>query len=240
MDFTTSKFQEFAIRNFEILDSSNDEAKRLIISKTINLDNLVITTKQQTKGKGRQGREWISEEGNLFSSFIFDISKENHPEFYSYFCALAICKILKTSGLSPQIKWPNDVLVENAKIAGILLEKHNNFLICGIGINIDSSPDHLIERKTTSFKNLKIDFQIEEALRMLTANLSKIIKEYKKSGLANIINDIKTLLVTGNAEILLGDIKTKGEIIGINENGEMLFKTGNEIKKISSGEIFFI
>lgn len=237
--FITSKFQEFTIRDFEILDSTNDEAKRIILSKAINPDNLIITAKQQTKGRGRVGREWVSEEGNLFASFIFDISKQPNPELYSYFCALAICDLLKKYDVKPELKWPNDVLVTNEKIAGILLEKCSNFLICGVGLNIDSNPEYLSDRKTTSLKSLNIDIDANTALKLLSANLASIKEEYKKNHLRNLAGIIDDLLIKGSAVLSMGN-RIKGAIMGIDEEGKMIFKTESGIEKISSGEVFFI
>lgn len=244
MSFIVKNLSGFSVREYELLDSTNEEAKRLISEKNIT-DKIIITANSQTNGRGRQGREWVSEEGNLFASYIFNISKEITPELYSYFCALAIARILQGYNLLPQLKWPNDILIKGSKICGILLEKHGDFLVCGIGININSSPDFLLDKKTTSLsdqdlKDQNINLTKDEILLNLTKNLEEILSDYKKNGFSSFEKEINYILLKGSAEIDIAGIKTKGEIISIDENGKMNFKTGQGIKKISSGEVFLI
>ncbi len=225
---------------YEVLDSTNQESKRLILQENINPDNFVITAKFQTSGRGRQGKNWISEDGNLFASFTFDIKNYQNPEIFSYFFAVALCRILKKENINPQIKWPNDVLINGAKLSGILLEKHKDFLICGIGINIISSPDYLLDKKTVSLKNLDFNISAEDLLKLLCVEISKIITEYKKSGFESLSQEINEALIKGFAEISIADTKKKGEILSINNFGKLLFKTDNGIEEISSGEVFYL
>ncbi|MDX1949454.1 MAG: biotin--[acetyl-CoA-carboxylase] ligase [Rickettsiales bacterium] len=237
----TKNFQGFTIKEYEILDSTNEEAKRILQSqKNISLHKNIIIANSQTAGKGRYEREWISEEGNLFASFIFDVSKENSPQNFSYFFALAIAKLLENLGLLPVIKWPNDVLIDDKKICGILLEKQGDFLICGVGLNIKSSPQYLIDRKTTCLADLGFERDKNFCLNEIIKNLDAILLEEKNFGFAKIAEKINSYLKKNFAEINLYNKKIAGEIIMVDNEGLLEFKVGDELKKLSSGEVFFL
>ena len=135
------KFKKF---NFKKVKSTNDTAIRLIKSKKIKCGMVVAET--QLKGKGQYGKTWISYKGNLFVSFFHEI-------IFPYISISKITKmhcLLVKELLSKYIKKkiifksPNDLLVDRKKICGILQEKINflnkNYLITGIGININKNP----------------------------------------------------------------------------------------------------
>ncbi len=129
----------------ETIDSTNEEAKR----SGQGADRTVIWAKQQTAGRGRRGRSWMSLPGNLFASIVV---KPDCPiaeaAQLSFVAALAVADVLADIGLNDRItlKWPNDVLVDGAKISGILLEATSSgaeidTVIIGIGINLAGHPD---------------------------------------------------------------------------------------------------
>ncbi len=241
MAVISKNFLGFTIKEYEILDSTNDEAKRLILqNKNFLYHNTIILALSQTAGRGRNNREWISESGNLFTSFIFDISKEASPQNYSYFFALAIAKFLQNLEVTPQIKWPNDVLVNNKKICGILLEKQENYLICGVGFNIFSAPDYLIEKPTTSLSQLGFNYNLEFCLNEIIKNFNQVKMLNDNFGFQKIADEINKILLTNFAEINLYDKKISGQILKIDEMGLLNFLSEGEIKKISSGEVFFL
>src|SRR5262245_37965608 len=130
----------------ESAESTNDEAALLL--KKGAADQTVVTAKIQTAGRGRYGRQWISEEGNLFASLILkpggDTSSWGQIGFVvSLSIAEALLKILPERDV--RLKWPNDVLVGGRKIAGVLLEikpdaKGSDALIAGFGVNCISHP----------------------------------------------------------------------------------------------------
>ena len=140
----------------EEIDSTNNYAK-------VNIDNFadrtIIHAKRQTSGRGRLTRSWVDlGEGNLFMSIVLkpsDTFNEIYPNITQYL-SVALCKVLESYGLTPQIKWPNDVLINGKKIAGILSEsvmQGGKFkgLVVGIGVNlnakqavVDLVPDKLV------------------------------------------------------------------------------------------------
>ena len=131
--------------HFKTIDSTQSEAKRR--ANTGNLGALWISTESQSKGRGRRGREWVSETGNLYCTGLYphggDLASAARLSFAA---ALAVAQTLEQY-IDPQlvsIKWPNDVLVDGKKVAGILLESgtYNDaiWVAVGIGINLVSHP----------------------------------------------------------------------------------------------------
>ena len=119
----------FEVIKIDSCSSTNDEAKTQPFYS-------VILTNYQTNGRGRNGRSWIGEDGNLMASIV--LPKPENAYIYSFLISLAIAQSI--AFLSPRIKWPNDVLVDGKKISGILLEICDDKLIIGFGVNIQSHP----------------------------------------------------------------------------------------------------
>lgn len=130
------------------IDSTNDEARRLI--ETGERGPLWIVAKRQTMGRGRLGREWISPAGNFYASFIFDDFREAlvAPQLGFVTGAAAIRALHASAGPRGfQLKWPNDMLFDGAKLGGILLEcvgaTTTPVAIIGVGVNIAQAPADL-------------------------------------------------------------------------------------------------
>jgi BirA family biotin operon repressor/biotin-[acetyl-CoA-carboxylase] ligase len=131
------------IRYFDTIGSTNDEA--LAWAAAGAEDGCLVVADQQTRGRGRMNRRWITRPGVAlaFSIILRPRPEEiDHLGFFSPLGALAISQALEqTLGLSPQIKWPNDVLLEERKVAGILLEStwmgtRPQGTVIGMGINV--------------------------------------------------------------------------------------------------------
>ena len=153
------------IKKFKKVKSTNDIALNLI-KKNISGPMLIIT-EQQLSGRGRFGRKWISQKGNLFISifFRFDQRKINFKQFAIINAFLLKKVISNLISKKIVIKWPNDLLINKQKFCGILQEviKFNNFdyLIVGIGLNTNTVPQNK-SFKSTCLKNIlnkKIDNQ---------------------------------------------------------------------------------
>src|SRR5262245_15518481 len=130
----------------EVLDSTNAEALKL--AREGERGPLWIVAKRQTAGRGRRGRPWISQRGNLFATFLLTAAgpPEHRPQL-SLVAALALHDALVeiAASLKPRIaiKWPNDLLLDEAKFAGILVEGEggeDGAVAIGIGVNCASHP----------------------------------------------------------------------------------------------------
>ena len=130
------------------LPSTNEEAKRLA-SEEQAPHGTIVWSGEQTAGKGRQNRQWVSAPGNLYSSVILrpNVTLDNASQA-SFLSALAVSSLLADSVSEHDIsfKWPNDVLLGGKKVCGILLESGSwetsdqKWLVLGCGINLVHSP----------------------------------------------------------------------------------------------------
>ena len=138
------------IRRYDSIDSTNEEARRL--AETGEFGPLWIVAREQTGGRGRRGRAWISQPGNLFATYLTALPEPaGDCAQLSFAAGLAAAETIGHFAASSHVtlKWPNDVLLEGCKVAGILLESGNTqaqrnsrWLAVGIGINLAHFPDH--------------------------------------------------------------------------------------------------
>lgn len=138
---------------YKKIKSTNDTALKYI-SKGV--ENGIIITDVQTKGKGQIGKKWISLKGNLFMSVFFQLrNKVSIKKITKVNCLLIRNCLQKYTNYEIKVKQPNDLLINNQKICGILQEtiyrNKKKFLVVGIGVNINKSPR--IDRYQTNFLN---------------------------------------------------------------------------------------
>ena len=164
------------------IDSTNNFAKRLIKNNKITTDTVIIAEKQ-SRGKGTKGRKWYSDDpGGLYFSYIainqIQISKD--PKNFVLNIGKEIAKALGDSSKENiYLEWPNDLMINKKKCGGILTEyykKDNEYIIIGIGININQSnfPANLKYSATS----LKIENQKEYNIINIVKTLSEQINNY--------------------------------------------------------------
>ena len=208
-----TKLGAYKLISFDKISSTQDYAHDLIAQKKA-ADKTVVTALAQSAGRGRYRRTWVSHHGNLYASFIYKIA-ERDPRL-SYAVAVAIAETLISFGLKPQIKWPNDVLIDGKKISGVLIEYAQNFVIVGIGINIKSCPT-VKEYQTTKIEKYA-DVSIEEVLTALMKKLDK----WRNANFYDVRNRWMELAICIN-EIIKYQGKN-AELIGINEDGALVLR----------------
>ncbi len=133
---------------FQEVGSTMDEALRRAERGTE--EGTVVVAETQTASRGRQGRAWVSRTGNLYLSVVLYPSLQTLP-YLNSLCGVAVVRaIANISGLKPRIKWPNDILLEGKKVAGVLVEsaiagEQVHHSIIGIGINVALEADEIDE-----------------------------------------------------------------------------------------------
>ena len=225
---------DFTIHYFPSLKSTND------VAKDYTADFSVIVAAEQTKGKGRRGKTWISPEGGLYASIVITNPDLSNLGIYSLAAAVSLCEVIPAKA---KIKWPNDILINGKKVSGILLETVANpdRLIIGIGININTFPkDELLSYPATSLKNENIKIAKDELLTSLLNRLAhnlilpprQIITRWQENAMG-IGEDIKVILAK---DTLFGVFK------GLDAKGNLILSTKNKEKPdkiIPCGEIYF-
>jgi len=222
------------IYSFDKLDSTNEYIKKHL-SKINNGD--IIFAQKQTKGRGRHGNVWISPVGNLYFSFYLD--KEMHRSqlfHYLMMSSIATINTLKKININAKIKYPNDIIIDKKKIAGILLEskgyKKIEYLIIGIGINVNQTEFKELEYNAISIKNI-----VNETINPKEI-LDFFIKSYNE--LENKQDIYKAYLE--NLDIYKKNIKYKDEIYKIykiEQDGTLYIKNDKNTKLIDYNEVSF-
>ena len=209
------KLALYKVISFDKIPSTQTTAQELIAARRVG-DHSIVVAAAQSDGRGRFRRKWVSHHGNLYASFIYAAPERDAR--LSYAVALAVADTLFSFGITPTIKWPNDILVDGKKISGILIEYYSRFVIVGIGINIATNPT-VAEYKTT-----KMNKFVTTNERDVLARLMKYMDKWLRSDFAT-VRERWTALANG----LHTTVKYRGataELIGINENGALVLRCG--------------
>ena len=192
---------KFKIFKFKSVTSTNDIALNLIQEEKKETGCVYADT--QTKGRGTYGREWISEEGNLFGTLFFPL-RNKYPAFneFSIINPVIISSVIGNYCEKENIsfKWPNDVLLNGKKICGILQEliisNSKKFLIIGIGINIISHPNIDGEYKATNiFFETKIKPSIREIMDKIVFSYENFFSNLNSYNYLNFKKRVKLMVV---------------------------------------------
>ena len=196
--------------HFDVLDSTNTWTKAHAKSLRNNAFTCV-TAGEQTAGIGRFKRPWISPQGNLFATFFFTIPLEtsylpNIGQILAYSCAT----LLQKKGLPALIKWPNDLLIEKKKVAGILTETVNLSdvlgVVVGIGLNLELTQDALsrINQPATSLAEMTgKKWDIDELLTSLIEAFLQNLTILQTNGFSLFRDKFNKLLAFMEEEITL-------------------------------------
>lgn len=207
----------YKLLSFDKISSTQDYAHDLIARGKAH-NKTIIHALAQSAGRGRYRRTWVSYHGNLYASFIYK-SPERDPKL-SYAVAVAIAETLIALGMTPEIKWPNDVLIKGKKISGVLIEYSQNFVIVGVGINIKTCPT-VKEYKTTKVSNFAKDIDINDVLSVLIKELDK----WRRTNFLSVRERWMDLAIAIN-KIIHYHGKPM-ELIGLNEDGALVLRDGS-------------
>lgn len=242
--------------HFEEIDSTNLEARRL--AEEGQTGPVWISADAQTVGKGRRGREWVSKTGNLYCTGLY-----LHPEDLasaarlSFVAAIALAETLEQY-IDPDlisIKWPNDVLVDGKKIAGILLESGTSgdklWIAIGMGVNLMHHPENTERPATHLLEHIKIEQMtgpepIFTGNRPVLATLAARFDHWRDIYLTSGFADIKKAWAEramGLGETVTARLSNReivGLAMGLDDDGALRMKLENgEIEKIHAGDVFF-
>ena len=239
--------------SYNEIDSTNNEAKRLISAGKIN-EETCLAAKMQTAGRGRQGKSFFSPDTGLYMTVVFPMDCEISSQVtMTTRTACAVAEAIETcTGKKARIKWVNDIYVNNKKCCGILCEAVNDYdagrlkyVVIGIGINIYTKewPQELKNIAGSLYEESyqKIPDDIREALmKTITDRLEQWLFKKEKE---EFIKEYKAYSnVLGREIIFLEDgIKRQGKAVDIDENGSLVVSLsdseGNRNIVLNSGEI---
>ncbi|MFX0061376.1 MAG: biotin--[acetyl-CoA-carboxylase] ligase [Candidatus Hermodarchaeota archaeon] len=247
------------IYRLKTVSSTNDFAKSLILKGAKS--GTVIVSERQTKGRGRKKRSWESPKGGLWFSIILypPVLSENLP-LLTLMSAIAVTEAILEFKVPVYIKWPNDLLINNKKVCGILSESitlPNNAkegvkslaVIIGIGVNVnntlDSTPEIFLLRPTSLINELGKPVNRNRLLNRILDHFSGYYTEFISGNFPFILNRWRSL-----AKPFLGQkisIKTEDGVFegvaeDINEKGSLILRlvTDNSLKIITAGDVALI
>lgn len=236
------------IYHYDLIDSTNIMAKKLA---PIEEEGTVIVAEVQTMGKGRLGRSWVSQKGKgIYMSMILkpkvDVMKVSRITLIG---AVAVHLALREMGIDSKIKWPNDILVGDKKVCGILTEMSGdinnvNYVIIGIGVNVNLEEDEIPEELREKATSLKIfsgkSVDKEKLLELILDYFEEFYIPFKENGDIVQVLDIcrKNSSVMGREiKVIKGNDVRVGEALDINEDGELVVAFEDGIEAINSGEV---
>ncbi|MDB2613542.1 biotin--[acetyl-CoA-carboxylase] ligase [Chlamydiales bacterium] len=187
----------------------------------------IVTADEQTHGRGRRERTWISPKGNLYLSFCFYNTSHNNG-CLAIVLGIAAATALFELGVDVKLKWPNDLLLEGRKLGGILGESQESWMILGIGINIKTDPNL---QNTAFLKTLDKQEVLKKIIESFTLSLDLFFEE----GFSPFVKKWDRFCHHKKGDILTmqTDQKIQGTYQGMHPDGSILL----DEKKVYSGEI---
>ena len=231
------------IHRYESLSSTNSELFEL--SKKNAKSWTVIWTSHQTEGKGYSGNTWISEPGKNIAVSVLIKSDLNYAEliYFNQWVCNVISDFLSTYTDEVSVKWPNDIIIKNKKVCGVLIETHkidNQInIITGIGLNVNQTNFDLLPKAGSLATQTQEKYQLEEIL-------SGLLTELEKSYYLVENKDWKTISLDYNKHLFLlnqtSEFIRNGELIGgiirgVNDEGQLEIEINQKIHHFKHKEI---
>jgi BirA family biotin operon repressor/biotin-[acetyl-CoA-carboxylase] ligase len=264
------KFKNFTIRQFEELGSTNAEAFKMAEVRQI-FDREVILANCQNAGRGRMDRIWSSPKGNLYFSLVLQPQALIADVAQISFVAIVALRhaveellqdivreniltnapnkersahiIESETSINVQNKWPNDLLINEKKVAGLLLEskinqKNCEFVILGIGVNINSNPSNTIF-PASNLQEFKIEITPEILLQKFLDKFENLYQNWQNFGFANVRNAwlSKAYKLKEKITVKEGEGKTEGIFADMDSDGSLILLVDGLRKKITTADV---
>jgi len=238
------------IRVFEQTTSTNDVIEKL--ARDGVKEGIAVFAESQTKGRGRLGRKWISptHKGLWFSILLRPDLRPQEATRLTVASATALRRAIHSeTGLNPEIKWPNDILVHGKKVAGILTEMSAELdrvqhIILGIGVNVNTSASEFQPELRKFATSLKIEFgRTISRADMAAAILRELDRDYAQvctGGFAALADEWERHCTTigRNVTIQIGGRRLRGRAESLGDDGALLLRTEHgRLESITGGDV---
>lgn len=236
----------FSLVSLDSVDSTNRLA--LDLAQQAGANRTWVLSAEQRAGKGRSGREWVSPRGNLYASLLLvaPCPVEDSPKL-GFVAGVAVAEVIRAMGApgNVNLKWPNDLMVDGAKLAGILLEGRaisadRQAVAIGIGINVESAPE-IPGRRTTSLVGLGLKTDRREVFRLLSEKMAATLKTFAGGAGFYTIRDSWSRLsfppgTAMTVKLPLGE--RAGRFAGIDERGRLMLDMAGGLVHVEAGDVF--
>lgn len=233
---------------YDSIESTNTRAKEIALQTK---EGALVVAEEQTSGKGRLGRSWLSPKNKgVYMSVI--LKPDTDPGDVAKLTLLGAAGIhlaLKDIGIESQIKWPNDIVIDGKKVAGVLTEMHSelgviNYLVLGMGINAnvkaEEMPEDLKDKATSLRAVIGKEIDRRDLFVKLVTRIDDLYKEFLESHQIDRAIQIcidNSAVIGKEINIYQGKTKRKGRAIGLNNNGELVVEFDTGVENLFSGEI---
>jgi BirA family biotin operon repressor/biotin-[acetyl-CoA-carboxylase] ligase len=218
------------------------ESTQLLLGAT-DPEGAIVTTDHQTGGRGRRGRSWVEAPGTavLVSVLLRPPPEREAPQLSLVGGVAAALAVEEATWLAAQIKWPNDVMVDRRKVAGVLAEARDGVVVLGIGINVNQTREQLpADARVTAASLRTIDGRVrdrEEVLGSLLANLDRLYAGWHEGGLDAIYEDLGARDFLRGRRVAVDGVEGVAQMIG--RDGRLEISTGSGRVLVESGEVTF-
>jgi BirA family biotin operon repressor/biotin-[acetyl-CoA-carboxylase] ligase len=230
----------FDVRHYDSITSTNDEAMRLAREGAAH--GTIVHADEQTAGRGRLSRRWLSPPGNLYLSIVLrpDVSEARVIEI-GFVAALAVAdavNALLPRRLRATLKWPNDVLVSGGKIAGILLERSDDALILGVGLNVLHAPTG-VSYQVSTIVGCGGLATVDGARERLLSALANWFDTWRQEGFAPIRTAwlARAHPIGSTVRVRLGERFVTGTFAALDDDGALLLDTSEGRTRVVAGDV---
>jgi BirA family biotin operon repressor/biotin-[acetyl-CoA-carboxylase] ligase len=235
------------------VDSTNEEARRrAALGEAETPDGTLIWAESQTAGRGRRGRTWQSPPGNLYCSLVLrpecPVAKAAELGFVAALAVYDTVGSLAIPGTAAFCKWPNDVLVNDRKAAGLLLESEGSskgkpeWVILGVGLNIAHFPEDAEYPATSLYAEGTRDVTVVDALETFARHFLTWTNRWLDDGFAPIRQNWlwRAKGVGETVQVRLERETLEGTFKDLDHDGALLLaEPGGRVRRIAAGDVFF-
>jgi BirA family biotin operon repressor/biotin-[acetyl-CoA-carboxylase] ligase len=237
------------IYSYKETTSTNDVAYNLAMHG--EKEGSIVIAESQTIGRGRMGRKWVSpkSKGAYFSVILRPAILPKEVPCITLFSALSVAKtVTEMSNLAAFIKWPNDVLIDNQKICGVLTEMNAetdkiNFVIIGIGININTKKELLPKGATSIMEEFGRELSRVEVVRGIFINMDKYYNLFNKGHISEIIREYKEFsnFLGTRVQVTYHETKIEGYAIDVDRDGALVLRMDSGLnERVLAGDVLML
>ena len=235
-----------SILSYETVSSTNDVAYDL--AKKGSAEGIVIVSEGQTEGKGRLGRSWASPKGKgIYLSILLrpTLPPQAIPKL-TLFAALSAARAIRTvTGLAPQMRWPNDLLLDGKKVAGVLTEMDAeqdrvHFVIVGIGINVNTDAESLPSEATSLKIEMGEGVSRVALARSLLEEFDQLYLSFREGKSDETMEECRKLSAVLGTHVTIEQVngRKEGYALDIDEEGALLLRRDDGLtERILSGDL---
>lgn len=239
----------YTLRHYPTLTSTHDRAKEDVESACLRAPAIVVAD-TQTNGRGRGTNTWWSGTGNMAVTFV--VQQNRHLAFglVPLLAGLAVRRSLVrvTDNENVQLKWPNDVVINGRKLAGLLCERLQQVDLIGVGINVNAgnaeAPPELRNRMASLREETGRAWDLTEILREVSHDMSNVISVNSQAAATELLAEYASHHWPTGRDITIMDTdeapQISGRCLGVDEQGRLLIRTNEGTRSCLTGSVAFV